>query len=71
MLIFVLKIYFRDFIITLTRDLLILQDMREMKNCYDGLLSAAAATANCAFGKDIYLFTPLFHHHKETSVFYL
>lgn len=27
------------------------QDMQEMKNCYDSLLSAAAATANSAYGK--------------------
>ncbi|XP_078441198.1 uncharacterized protein At2g33490-like isoform X2 [Wolffia australiana] len=25
------------------------QDLRDMKSCYDGLLSAAAATANCAY----------------------
>ncbi|CAA6664009.1 unnamed protein product [Spirodela intermedia] len=25
------------------------QDMRDMRNCYDSLLSAAAATANCAY----------------------
>lgn len=27
-----------------------LQDMHDMKNCYDSLLSAAAATANSAYG---------------------
>ncbi|KAJ6414771.1 hypothetical protein OIU84_003731 [Salix udensis] len=26
------------------------QDMLDMKDCYDSLLSAAAGTANCAFG---------------------
>jgi hypothetical protein len=33
-----------------------LQDMQEMKNCYDSLLSAAAATANSAYGKLITTF---------------
>lgn len=28
-----------------------LQDMQAMKNCYDSLLSAAAATANSAYGR--------------------
>lgn len=32
-----------------------LQDMQDMRNCYDSLLSAAAATANSAYGK--YLLT--------------
>jgi hypothetical protein len=28
-----------------------LQDMQDMRNCYDSLLFAAAATANSAYGK--------------------
>ncbi|KAK1411399.1 hypothetical protein QVD17_37947 [Tagetes erecta] len=34
----------------------LLADMQEMRNCYDGLLSAAAATANSIYGKCFDLF---------------
>uniref|UniRef100_A0A2P2M060 Uncharacterized protein n=1 Tax=Rhizophora mucronata TaxID=61149 RepID=A0A2P2M060_RHIMU len=39
------------------------QDMRDMKNCYDSLLSAAATTANSAYGKlfVVYLFGFFFY----------
>jgi hypothetical protein len=40
--------------------LCLLQDMQEMKNCYDSLLSAAAATANSAYGK---LFTTFYESY--------
>ena len=36
------------------------QDMQEMRNCYDSLLSAAAATANSAYGTNSIQF-----HFKE------
>ena len=36
---------------TVCNDLLLyLQDMQDMRDCYDSLLSAAAATANSAYG---------------------
>lgn len=32
-----------------------LQDMKDMRACYDGLLSAAAASANSAYGTAFFL----------------
>lgn len=32
------------------------QDMQDMRDCYDRLLSAAAATANSAYGKETFSF---------------
>jgi hypothetical protein len=30
--------------------------MQDMKDCYDSLLSAASATANCAYGTSFFFF---------------
>lgn len=37
-----------------------LQDMKDMRTCYDSLLSAAAATANSAYGTCFYLLSLFF-----------
>lgn len=38
-----------------------LQDMKDMRACYDGLLSAAAASANSAYGTTFFLCISIFY----------
>ena len=42
-----------------------LQDMQDMRNCYDSLLSAAAATANSAYGKCLPAYSILYVSFKS------
>lgn len=46
-----------------------LQDMKDMRTCYDSLLSAAAATANSAYGTCFYLLSLFFFYYAMEVTF--
>lgn len=47
------------------------QDMDEMRDCYDSLLSAAAATENSAYGKFLRSTNVLTYRVSVNSLLYL